>query len=93
MAMYLARVPVYTIMLIGRWSSNAFLVYIRKQVQDFTKGISSKMIISPNFFTIPDIATHIEDPRTRGDTNNFAARQNGGNLERRITALHFALHN
>jgi hypothetical protein len=30
MEMYLARVPVYTIMLIGRWLSNAFLRYIRK---------------------------------------------------------------
>eukprot|EP00957_Ditylum_brightwellii_P152234 11590171-Ditylum_brightwellii.AAC.1 len=47
MAMYLARVPVYTIMLISQWLSDAFLVYIRKQVQDFTKGISSKMLISP----------------------------------------------
>eukprot|EP00957_Ditylum_brightwellii_P105460 8039524-Ditylum_brightwellii.AAC.1 len=80
-------------MLIGRWSSNAFLVYIRKQVQDFTKEISSKMLISPNFFTISDTAAHIKDPRTRGDMNNFAARQNGGNLERRITAPRFALHN
>jgi hypothetical protein len=32
MAMYLGECPVYTIMLIGRWSSNAFLRYIRKQV-------------------------------------------------------------
>eukprot|EP00957_Ditylum_brightwellii_P029349 2218653-Ditylum_brightwellii.AAC.1 len=31
MAMYLAQVPVYTIMLIGQWSSDAFFIYIRKQ--------------------------------------------------------------
>eukprot|EP00957_Ditylum_brightwellii_P132687 10117726-Ditylum_brightwellii.AAC.1 len=36
MAMYLAGVPVYTIMLIGRWSSDAFLRYIWKQVQEFS---------------------------------------------------------
>ena len=30
MEMYLAAVPVYTMMLIGRWSSYAFLRYIRK---------------------------------------------------------------
>jgi hypothetical protein len=30
MAMYLAGVPVVTIMLLGRWSSNAFLRYIKK---------------------------------------------------------------
>jgi hypothetical protein len=28
MAMYLRECPVYTIMLIGRWSSDAFLCYI-----------------------------------------------------------------
>jgi hypothetical protein len=28
MEMYLREIPVYTIMLIGRWSSNAFLRYI-----------------------------------------------------------------
>jgi hypothetical protein len=39
MAMYLARVPVFSIMLIGRWSSTAFLKYIRKQVQEFSQGI------------------------------------------------------
>jgi hypothetical protein len=33
MAMYLSGVPVYTIMLLWRWSSDAFLHYIRKQVK------------------------------------------------------------
>jgi hypothetical protein len=36
MEMYLVGVPVYTIMLIGRWSSDAFLCYIRKQVEQFS---------------------------------------------------------
>ena len=44
LAMYLAGVPVFSIMLICRWSSTAFLKYIRKQVQEFSQGISSKMI-------------------------------------------------
>ena len=30
MAMYLGECPVYTIMMIGRWSSDAFLRYFRK---------------------------------------------------------------
>eukprot|EP00957_Ditylum_brightwellii_P072107 5481373-Ditylum_brightwellii.AAC.1 len=54
MVMYLAGVPVYTIMLIGRWSSDAFLRYIRKQVQDFTMGISGKMLLTPDIYTVPD---------------------------------------
>ncbi len=44
MAMYLGQCPVYVIMMIGRWSSDAFLVYIRKQVEQFSNGISSKML-------------------------------------------------
>ena len=53
MAMYLAAVSVFTIMLLGRWPSNAFLRYIWKQVKEFSAGISSKMIQNEHFFTIP----------------------------------------
>ena len=42
MALYLAKRPVSTIMLMGRWSSDAFLLYIRRQVQEFSKGVSIK---------------------------------------------------
>lgn len=69
MAMYLSfDIPVYTIMLIGRWSSDAFLLYIRAQVQQFSKGVSKKMIRNLDFFTIPDAAAQPalrEDPRSR----------------------------
>jgi hypothetical protein len=44
MAMYVSGVPILMIMIIGRWSSTAFLKYIRNQVQEFSHGISSKMI-------------------------------------------------
>ena len=47
--MYLAGVPVFPIMLIGRWSSTDFLKYIQKQVQEFSQGISSKMIEVQSF--------------------------------------------
>jgi hypothetical protein len=45
MAMYLARV----LILVGRWSSTAILKYIRKQIQEFSHGISSKMIEIKSF--------------------------------------------
>ena len=77
MAMYLARVPVFTIMLIGCWSSDAFLHYIHCQVQEFSAGVSSRMLLSHDFFTIPDVAHH-EDPRTRGHSHNFTAHSNFG---------------
>lgn len=44
MAMYLDEIPIFTIMLIGRWSSDAFLKYIRKQVDKFTYNIAKRMI-------------------------------------------------
>ena len=53
MQMYLDRLPIYTIMLQGRWSSDAFLLYIRQQVQQFSTGLSSSMIQKEEFFTVP----------------------------------------
>jgi len=92
MAMYLAGVPVFTIMLIGRWSSDAFLRYIRRQVQEFSSGVSSRMIVSQDFFTIPDFAHH-EDPRVSGNSHNFAARSNiGPNAQRGATLPRMSLH-
>ena len=44
MAIYLGECPVYTITLIGRWSSDAFLRYIRKQVEQFSHNVSRGMI-------------------------------------------------
>jgi hypothetical protein len=61
MAIYLAGIPVFTIMLLGSWSSDAFLHYIRKQVKEFSLGISQKMIQHEDVFTIPNASS--EDPR------------------------------
>jgi hypothetical protein len=36
MAMYLGGVPVFAIQIIGCWSSDAFMKYIRKQIDEFT---------------------------------------------------------
>jgi hypothetical protein len=84
MEMYLAKVPVYTIMLIGRWSSNAFLHYIRKQVEQFSWHIMEQMLTFRSFRTIPEIAPRvvlIEDPRQRNHRDNAKTRQNiGGDM-------------
>ena len=65
-------------MLIGRWSSDAFLRCIRHQVQEFTSGISARMIQHPSFFNVPHASTiaHHEDPRTPHNTITFAGLQN-----------------
>ncbi len=72
MAMHMAGVPAYTIMLIGRWSSNAFLRYIRRQVQEFSAGVSSKMLLTDEFFAVSGITPR--DPRVSGNINNFSGQ-------------------
>ncbi len=44
MEMYLAGVPVHTIMLIGIWSSDACLHYIRKQVEQLSCHVEKQML-------------------------------------------------
>ena len=50
-------------MLTGRWSSDAFLAYIEKQVKEFTQGVSSRMLQHDTFYNTP-LAT------TRATSNN-----------------------
>jgi hypothetical protein len=84
MAMYLNGVPVYTIMLLGRWSSNAFLRYIRKQVESFGSGVSSKMIVTSRFLHVSH-SIDLADPRTSRNPASFTANMgmgSGGNINR-----------
>ena len=97
MEMYLAAVPVYTIMLIGRWSSDAFLRYIRKQVEQFSKDVAQKMLTHRSFWMIPDIAPRTvsnEDPRQCNHCDNAETRKNiGRNASQRVQLPAFSLFN
>ena len=68
-ALYLAKQPITTIMLLRRWSSDAFLLDIRRQVQEFSAGVSEAMLSCNNYFTIPvidnDPTQERRNPRTR----------------------------
>ena len=44
MAMFLSGTSIIIIMKVGRWSSEAFLEYIREQVETFTLGVSQGML-------------------------------------------------
>ena len=94
MEMYLAGVPIYTIMLIGRWSSDTFLRYIRKQVEQFLRHVAKPMLTFRLFCTIPDIAPRvvsIEDPWQQNYPDNAKTRQNiGGNRSRRVQLPSFS---
>ena len=52
MAMFLSGTSVIVIMRVGRWSSEAFLEYIRDQIESFTKGVSSNMLQCEDFFDL-----------------------------------------
>ena len=75
MLLYLSNIRTSTIMLLGRWKSDAFLLYLRQQVKEFTQEVTKQMGAQPDvFFTIPtdhtlDIPTHEtadkDDPRSR----------------------------
>lgn len=62
MAMFLSRVPVVIIMKIGRWSSDAFLEYIRDQVENFTMGVSQQMLANESFFNLRHESGTVSNP-------------------------------
>ena len=77
MQLFLAKIPTYTIMLLGRWSSDAFLRYLRRQVLEFSRGLSEVMNEN-EFYTIPEIErVNPEDPQTR-NTASFASAAGSG---------------
>ena len=55
MELYLAKVYPETIMIVRRWASSVFLRYIRIQVSDLRKGISTFMTNNHALFIIPEI--------------------------------------
>jgi hypothetical protein len=63
MALFLHDHSVPKIMIFGRWSSDAFLVYIRPQVLEWTNNMSQDMIKHDSFIDATD--TQNEDPQTR----------------------------
>lgn len=73
MAMYLAGVPVFTIMLLDQWFSDAFMHYIRKQVKELSSRISSRMIQHKKIFNIP--SEPLDEPRSLNRSLNLSSRK------------------
>jgi hypothetical protein len=67
-------------MLIGRWSSNAFLWYICKQVMEFSNNVLWKMLNYQNYWYILNFEHQIpeNDTQQRNNPNNAKTRQNLG---------------
>jgi len=87
MGMFLAGTPVYTIMLMGRWSSDAFMRYIRKQV-------AAKMLTYEQFYTVPDfIHTAVDgDTRLRSSNNLSTTNKFDGSHVNMRRGMHPAFH-
>lgn len=69
MGLFLMNHPVAKIMILGRWSSDAFLVYIRPQVLEWTNQMSVDMIRNNSFFDAADSRrSSADDPLTRAKT-------------------------
>ena len=67
MALFLMNYSTARIMILGRWSSDAFLVYIRPQVLEWTNNMSNDMIHNNSFFDATDAPqANKDDPRTGG---------------------------
>ena len=78
MDLYLAREAIYTIMLLGRWSSDAFLSYIEKQVKEFTRGASSRMLQNETYYNTP-LATVANANTNHTNNNNNNNNNNNSN--------------
>jgi hypothetical protein len=93
MAMYLSKCPVFMIMLIGRWSSDAFLCYICKQVMEFSQNVAKMMLSCQNFRHIPVIHLRIptSDPHIQNHPANAKTRRNvGGDSHHHVRLPPFA---
>ena len=96
MDMYLGEGPVYTSMMIGRWSSDAFLRYIRKQVEQFIHNVSCRMIRFQFHCHIPDMEPAVShfDPIQRNHPDNAETKMNiGGNFSMRVRLPAVSLFN
>lgn len=71
MAMFLSGVSEIIIQRIGRWSSFAFLEYIREQVECFTAGVSQKMLKFESFYHLNENEAHKEKAKRATTTQDI----------------------
>ena len=70
MAMFLSGVSEIIIQRVGRWTSLAFLEYIREQVDAFTIGVSQKMLQYEKYHHLNEDEAKLankEKPNIKGD--------------------------
>jgi hypothetical protein len=81
MLLYMAKVRTAAIMLLGRWKSDAFLLYLRRQVKEFTQGLSEAMASQLSMFHTEATATEpILTPAFTHATHDDPMTQNVNSL-------------
>ena len=79
-------------MLQGRWCRNDFLRYIRKQVKEFSNGVSATMVSldTYEFYTMPDYLSTFNDssPKTLNNPRSFTSSFNGQSALSTFTRHH-----
>ena len=75
MAMFLAGVSVIVIQRVGRWSSEAFLEYIRDQVEAFTLNVSKDMLRFEEFLNLA--TENNTETATVGNTTETTENEDG----------------
>ncbi|KAL7460348.1 hypothetical protein ACHAXS_002260 [Conticribra weissflogii] len=80
MSFYLGKCPVNMIMMIRQWLSEAFLLYIQKQVKQFSHNISCWMLMFDSHNHIPNFNPSVSqwDPHQWNHANNAATCQHAG---------------
>ena len=81
MTMYLNKFKTYTIMLQGRWCSDAYLRYIRKQVKEFSNRLIATMVSLNTyaFYMMPNCLLTFDDgnPKTPNNPRSLTSSFNG----------------
>ena len=87
MGLFLMNIPVQKIKMMGRWSSDAFLVYIRPQVLEWTNDLSRNMIQINSFTDVHESTrpTLLLDPQPSATLFN-------GNYPRHVDIRSMHLH-
>ena len=80
MAMKLSGAEDSTIRLIGRWKSDSFLKYIRKQIQQFSSNISRRMLDQEHFTHIPTFNSNSSPSKLRMAPSPQKQAKPGSNL-------------
>ncbi len=89
MAMFLSGISTTIIQArVGHWSSEAFLEYIREQVENFTWGILQRMIQHEHVHTINATASAAQD--NKGNSIFIPSQQGNGDPVDIQHAIHFS---